>query len=595
VAVRAFLRFDDLTPGSEMSYQFAEAGEVLVATNVREVGPALERVDQLRQAGWWLAGFVSYDAASGVDRGLVVPSGSDGGDLPLVWFAAYRKRVPVGPLQPSTAPGSTALAWVPEVSHEDYVTAIGKIRERIGDGDTCQVNHTFRLRAPFTGDPFDFYVRIALAQRGGYCAFIDTGDHQIASASPERFFSSTGRTIRVKPMKGTMRRGRWSTEDALLAQRLRHSEKERAENLMIVDLLRNDLGRISEFGSVQATRLLDVERYDTVWQLTSEISAVLRSNVGFAEVFGALFPSGSVTGAPKRRTMEIIASLETSARGVYCGAIGYVGPMTDGGLDATFNVAIRTAVIDQGRATVEYGVGGGITWDSTADAEYEEAILKSDVLRVSPAPPALFETLRWDLETGFWLEERHLERLAASASYFGFRHDPAAARDALNSAVPTSSGSRLVRLTLDRHGALEAVVGRSLDRAGTDRNPGPAVLVALAAEAVSSRSVLLFHKTVNRQAYESRKASRPDLEDVILVNERNEVTESTVANLAVLIGDEWVTPALSSGCLPGTFRAELLASGMLTERVVSVEDLVSSDGVALINSVRGWRTAVLVD
>ena len=273
----------------------------------------------------------------------------------------------------------------------------------IASGDTYQVNHTFRLGATFKGDAFEFYRDLALAQRGGYCAFLDTGRHVIASASPERFFRIAGKHITVKPMKGTIRRGRWPAEDAAFAQRLRASAKDQAENIMIVDLMRNDLGRIARFGSVSADRLLELERFLTVWQLTSEISAELRVGVGLRNVFAAVFPSGSVTGAPKRRTMEIISGLESSSRGVYCGAIGYVAPARSGGLEATFNVAIRTAVLDTHNGRVEYGVGGGITWDSDPDSEYREANLKADILRRPRLPDALLETLRWSEDSRFWL------------------------------------------------------------------------------------------------------------------------------------------------------------------------------------------------
>ncbi len=592
--VSAFLRFDDLTSRSGVSFEFAEPGEILVATEIDEVRPALERADELRSTGWWLAGFVSYDAAPGIDPGLVVPPGRSSSDPPLVWLASFRERVEVAPPTLDHGEAATDPFWVPDVTPSDYVEAIAEIHEQIGNGETYQVNHTFRLRAPFTGDPFSFYIRIALAQHGGYCAYVDTGLHQIASASPERFFSASGRNIRVKPMKGTMRRGRWSAEDALLAEQLLRSEKERAENLMIVDLLRNDLGRIAEFGSVEARRLLDVERYDTVWQLTSEVTAVLRPGVGLAGVFGALFPSGSVTGAPKRRTMELISTLEASPRGIYCGAVGYVAPSDDGGLEATFNVAIRTAVVATASASIEYGLGGGITWDSLPGAEYEEAMLKSDVLRVSPAPEGLLETMRWDPEAGFWLEGRHLDRIEASAGYFGFRYDPAAVAGSLQAAVAETEGARVVRLTLDRNGRVLVTVGERLDAVGAPVSPGEGVRVAIADEPVSSQAVLLFHKTTERGAYERRKALHPDVDDVILRNERGEVTEATIANLAVRLGNDWVTPPLDSGCLPGTYRAALIDDGTLVEQVVSVEELAAADDIAVLNSVRGWRPAVLV-
>ena len=590
----AFVRFDDLTPGAGASFEFAGPGEVVVAEHVGEVSGALRRAEELRLAGWWLAGFIAYDAAPGIDGGLVVPPGRSDADPPLVWLSAYRERAAVAPLSASARRGGGLPEWAPEVTGEQYESAIGVIRDLIAAGDTYQVNHTFRLRAAFSGDPFDLYRRLALGQHGGYCAFIDTGDHQIASASPERFFRVSGTSIRVKPMKGTIRRGRWPSEDDRLAEQLLASEKDRAENLMIVDLLRNDLGRISEFGSVSADRLLDVERYDTVWQLTSEVSAVLREDVGLPEVFGALFPSGSVTGAPKQRTMEIIADLETSPRGVYCGAIGFAAPSA-AGLEARFNVAIRTAVVNAGRGEVEYGVGGGITWDSTAAGEYDEAMLKADLLHAGPAPPALLETLRWEGDHGFWLAERHLGRLEASAGYFGIPVNTEEVRAELAAAVEGRLPPLLVRLTLDRDGVPRAQPGSELPPLGTQDAPGGAIRVAISDRPIDSTSVLLFHKTVLRDGYEDRRSRRPDVDDVVLVNERGEVTETTIANIAVRIGQRWVTPPLGSGCLPGTYRAELLDGGDLEEAVVTLDDLRAASEVAAFNSVRGWREASVAD
>ena len=591
------VRFDDLHSEGRTSYEFTEPGEVVTARRAVEVVPALTRVEELSRAGWWLAGFVSYDAAPGLDPGLVVPGTSaTDGRPPLVWFAAFRNRHRVDALEPgdSTVPADVP-DWQSSVTWDAYRAAVAEIKGHIARGDTYQVNHTFRLRSPLTTDPYEFYRNIAMAQGGAYCAYLDTGTHIIASASPESFFRLKGHSIRVKPMKGTARRGRWPAEDAAYARRLLASQKDRAENIMIVDLLRNDVGRIARFGSVVAENLLVAERYETVWQLTSEVSAELREGVGLVDIFAALFPSGSVTGAPKKRTMEIIRDLEASERGVYCGAIGYVAPETDLGRAAVFSVAIRTAVIDKQAGFVEYGVGGGITWDSTDEAEYAEAMLKADVLRSVARPPMLLETLRWGQDHGFWLLDRHLDRLAQSAAYFGFEFESKSVLASLTRAVAGVAGDRLVRLTVDRIGLSDVTVGEVLDPRGSVHNGGPPLRVAISEEPVASNNILLFHKTTLRELYDRRLRLRPELDDVFLVNERGEVTDTTRANIAVNIGGRWVTPPLDSGCLAGTYRAELINMRELVERVVTVADLVGARAIALINSVRGWRPAVLVE
>jgi para-aminobenzoate synthetase/4-amino-4-deoxychorismate lyase len=448
------------------------------------------------------------------------------------------------------------------------------------------------LRAAFSGDPFELYRDLVLAQRGAYAACFDTGRHRIVSASPERFFRIADGRIEVRPMKGTAPRGRWSDEDRALAEQLRTSEKDHAENLMIVDLLRNDLGRIAAFGSVTVDKLLELERYETVWQLTSQVAASLRKDAGLSDVFGALFPSGSVTGAPKARTMEIIAELEPSPRGVYCGAVGYVAPPDSGLPRANFNVGIRTVVVDEQEGLAEYGVGGGITWDSVATAEYEEARLKAALLVERRPEFSLVETLRWEEGQGFWWLEEHLERLEGSAEYFGYRCDLADVRGALASAVAGATGRRIVRLELARDGTVSAELSQE-QLPPIDAEDADSVHLAVSHVPVSSRNVFLFHKTTNRKVYQARRTDHPDADDVVLVNEFGEVTESIIANVLIRVGNQWFTPPLSAGLLPGVYRRVLLEKGTVTERTFDVVELVAADEIALVNSVRGWRRAVI--
>jgi para-aminobenzoate synthetase/4-amino-4-deoxychorismate lyase len=325
-----------------------------------------------------------------------------------------------------------------------------------------------------------------------------------------------------------------------------------------------------------------------VWQLTSTVAGDLRPATSLVDVFGALFPSGSVRGAPKIRTMRIIADLEDAARGVYCGAIGYLAPPRSGEPRATFNVAIRTVALDTRSGTAEYGVGGGITYDSTSGNEFEEVLAKARVLTEVRPAFELLETLRHEPDAGFRDLEEHLARLGASARYFGFRLDPEAAVASLKVAVADRATPSAVRLTLARDGTLDTEV-RELPEARMQ----PA-RVALDDDPVDPRDVWLFHKTTRRTPYDRRRERRPDVDDVLLVNDRGEVTESTIANLAVGFGDAWMTPPLESGLLPGTRRAAMLAAGELVERTVTIEELRASDGIALVSSLRGWRPAVLV-
>jgi para-aminobenzoate synthetase/4-amino-4-deoxychorismate lyase len=440
------------------------------------------------------------------------------------------------------------------------------------------------------GDPLGLYRDLALRQRGAHNAYLDLGRFAVASASPELFAEvRAGGEVLLRPMKGTARRGRHPAEDERRAQELRASPKERAENLMIVDLLRNDVARVADTGSVQVPGLFTVEHFPTVHQLTSDVTARLRPGIGLLELFTALFPSGSVTGAPKRSSMAVLRELEPTPRGVYCGVVGLVGPPS-APVRLRFSVAIRTAVVDRATGTAVYGTGGGITWGSDAAAEHAELLAKAAVLGGAgglPEVPELWETLRWDggmLRNG----ERHLRRLAASAERLGLPLDPAAARALLAGRLAGAPPSR-VRLRLARDGALAVDVG--------PLPPPPAgpVRLGLDDEPVDDGDLLLFHKTSRREPYDRRRLRRPDVDDVVLVNGRGELTEVTTANLAVRCDGRWWTPPLDSGVLPGVERARLVGLGRLAERVLTAADLAAAEEVAVVNSLRGWRSAVVVD
>ena len=586
-------RFDDLLPGAERSFRLAEPVGVIEARRAGEVPGAIEAAEAAATRGLWAAGYVAYDAAPGLDPELAVrvrPPDDPFAEMPLAWFALFERKEDAPPLEPARSEPTDSTGespWRPSVHRAAYDAAIERIRELIAAGHTYQVNYTIRLRASIRGDARGLYRDLGLAQRGGYAAYLDLGRFRVASASPELFFRIDGDRIRTRPMKGTAPRGRWLAEDEEAAARLLDSAKERAENAMIVDLLRNDLGRICRPGSVEVERMFEAERYETVWQLTSTVEGDLKPETCLLDAFRALFPSGSVTGAPKIRTMRIIAALEDSARGPYCGAIGYLAPPGSGEPRANFNVAIRTVVLDARTQTAEYGVGGGITHDSSASAEYDEVLAKARVLREVRPAFELIETVPHLPIEGFRHLPEHLDRMGSSATYFGFRFDPEAAAAILKEAVADTDGPSLVRLTLARDGTLRSEV-RDLPPADQ------AVRIALDDGPVDPNDVWLFHKTSRRTPYDRRREKRPDVDDVILVNDRGEVTESTIANLAVELNGRWVTPPIDSGLLPGTYRTVLLREGRLTERAVTGEELGRATAVALVSSARGWRPATLV-
>ncbi|GAB2463717.1 bifunctional chorismate-binding protein/class IV aminotransferase [Jatrophihabitans fulvus] len=570
-------RFDDLVAGSALA--FGPPQQVISASRPDEVRPALEAVDAATRGGEWAHGFVAYEAAAGLDPALTVATG-DG--TPLVWFAVTGPPLAVEPV--TTGGGYRTPAWTFDRDTDGYRRDVDRVRAHIAAGETYQLNLTTRLRASFDGDQRGLYADLALRQRPAYAAYVDTGRHVVASASPELFFEWTGDTLLTRPMKGTAARGRTPAEDAAVRRALLSSAKERAENVIVVDLLRNDLGRIAVTGTVRAAPLGTAERYETVWQLTSDVAARVGPGTTLTDVFTALFPSGSVTGAPKPRTMQLIRQLEGRPRGVYCGAVGWVAPPGEP-VRARFGVAIRTAVLDRDAGRVTYGVGAGITWGSDPDAELAELHAKARILDGPPPEFGLVETLRRDGD-GLRNRDRHLDRLAASAAHFGFRFDRRAATATLDAAPE----GRL-RLVLHRDGRLDLHTA-----------PLPAAVAAPVALVVDDEPVDLsgpwpWHKTTRREPYE-RRAARHGVDgvtrDVVLVNDRGEAVETTIANLAVLLDGVWCTPPLDAGCLPGVERARLLADGTLRERPVPVTELRRAEALAVVNSLRGWRAAELV-
>lgn len=585
--------------------RFREPRLVIAAHRPEDVVPALEEIEErVETDGLHAAGFIDYEAAPGFDAALRVaaqpvaatarrPAASGpaaSGALPLVRFALHDPPEEFDLLPEARGASRAPSEWTPSVTREAYDEAIARVREHIARGETYQVNFTMRLRAPYAGHPWAWFLQLARAQQAGHAAYLDLGDRVILSASPELFFwLDRGRVI-ARPMKGTAPRAPEFDADRDEAARLARCPKNRAENLMIVDMMRNDLGRIAATGSVRVPRLFEVERYPTLWQMTSTVEA--RTERPVTEILRALFPPASVTGAPKTSTMRIIAALEGEARGVYTGAIGFMAP----GRSAEFNVAIRTVTLDRRSGVAEFGVGGGIVWDSCADAEFEECRVKARVLAASRPRFALLETLSWTPEEGYHLLEAHLRRMVNSARYFGYPDDPVPLRRELAAlAARMPPAPRRVRLTLDEagvpHAEDEPLAGPPAPT--PEAAAARAITVGVAAAAVDSGDPFLHHKTTHREVYARALASRPDAEDVILWNERGEITETTTANLVIELEGLWLTPPLSSGLLAGTGRAALLAEARIRESVIPLDALGRASGIWLVNSVRGWRRAEL--
>ncbi len=561
--------------------QFSDPRAVVVAANLEEVLPKLREIEErVNRDGVWAAGYIGYEATPAFDRALRArPAGS----FPLLCFGLYRDPQLIQlPSRPSRAL-MPQYCWKPSIDRDRYDESIARIRELIYDGDTYQVNYTLRLTAPMEEKPEALFLRMVHANEPQYGAYLESGRYIICCASPELFFRLDGQFLESRPMKGTTSRGLWLAQDKLKSQVLQQSCKNRAENLMIVDMVRNDMGRICEPGSVRVPGLLRLERYPTVWQMTSTVSA--RTDASVCEILRALFPPASITGAPKARTTEIIAELETAPRNIYTGCIGYIAP----GRHAQFNVAIRTALFDLQSRTIEYGAGGGIVWDSTSQAEYEECLLKARIVTDMPAEFEMLETLLWEPGGGYFLLEEHLRRLADSSYHLGVRLDLSAVRARLTELEKDfHAQAQRIRLIVGRQGTISCE-SMPID----DSNTTKPVRLAIAAMPINSSNPFLYNKTTYRSMYDEARAGRTDCDDIVLWNERNEVTETTVGNIVVERKGTLLTPPVECGLLPGVFRGWLLAQGKVREEIINLRDLPSADRIYVVNSVRKWRNAAL--
>ncbi|NMA98859.1 MAG: aminodeoxychorismate synthase component I [Phyllobacteriaceae bacterium] len=578
------LLHDNLSAAGQ-SLLFSAPREILVAYDAASARTALERLASAASEGLWAAGYLAYELGLLFEERLeqFLPERTT---TPLLWFGLYdspqRPSAPEIAAMLAKAGDGSARDIRPRLDFPAYVRAFNRVKELIASGDTYQVNLTLKADFQVEGDPLGLYQALAASQPVAYGAYIHAGDHHVLSRSPELFVSGTGNLLKARPMKGTLKRGNSIAADDTGRAALPGDEKNRAENLMIVDLLRNDLGRIAVTGSVKVTDLFTVETYRSLHTMTSGIEARMKEGTGMRAVLENLFPCGSVTGAPKLRAMEIIQDVEAGPRGLYTGSIGYIAPNGD----FAFNVAIRTAVIDENDRG-EIGIGGGIVADSVARDEYDEALLKLKFL-ADPAPPVtLIETFKWTPDEGYALLDRHLDRLLASAAYFALSTTREEVYDYLTAATTEWQGPMRVRLTLSEEG---------LDLTAVALPPNPSRFrFAIAKERLDSGLLWLSHKTTNRAFYDQPRQRAHDahgLDELVFCNERGELTEGSFTNLFVELGGRLLTPPLTAGLLPGTLRAELIANGEAEERVLALVDLEQADAIFLGNSVRGLIPAI---
>ena len=583
----AFVLLDNSSGSADPSLLFTDPIEIVSAETPEEVAAALARIEAGLAEGYHAAGFFSYELGYVMEPKLahLMPKERN---VPLLWFGLYHpprqmSGADVGAWLDATTRSeshefsSVTLAW----SREEYEARFAKVQAMIRAGDIYQLNLTFKSRFHLSGSPLTFYRDLRAKQRVAFAGIVDTGTVTVLSASPELFIAQHDRVIETRPMKGTAARAGTIEGDAYKREELATDAKQRAENLMIVDLMRNDIGRISEIGSVEVTDLFTVETFKTLHQMTSGIRAQLKEDVGLEQLLRAIFPPGSITGAPKIRAMELIAELETEARGVYCGAIGYLAP---GGL-AQLNVAIRTPIVMRdGRG--EMGIGSGVVFDSQGGHEYDECLLKMKFLTDPPKSFELIETMLYEPREGIVLDARHMARLSGSAAYFGFTHDLATVRAAIADALKGRESERLrVRLTLAEDGTVSVTVSNQAV-AGSDYEMGYVISLTR----LSSANPFLYHKTTRRELYDAEWAhynAACGADEVVYFNEVGSLCEGSRTNIFIERDGKLLTPPLSAGLLPGTLRAELLASGRVVEAPLVLADLESADAVYLGNSVRG--------
>ena len=568
---------------------FYEPLEILTTCDSSEVNNILNQVDEKVKQGFWVAGYISYEAGYAFEDKL---NKIETYSFPLIWFVVFSDPLILNCSQADilnslleiSKDSPSAIDNLNSAVREvDYSRAVTNIKNYISQGDIYQANYTYKKRFSYEGNPFAMFSRLHLNQPVGYSAYIQDKTNALLSLSPELFFRKNGREIVVKPMKGTIARGKTLNDDLRMRNELASCLKNRAENIMIVDLMRNDLGKISETGSVKTTSLFDVQPYSTLFQMTSTVNAKLRKNVSYRDLIRNIFPSGSVTGAPKIRAMEIIKEQEIEPRGVYTGSLGFISPSGN----ACFNIAIRTLFLDEQTKTGEIGIGSGIVADSDPQKEFDECALKADFLFREYNEFKLIETMLWE-QGNFFLLDLHLKRLEKSARYFGFGFDKLYVINQLEKIAENFDIFKKykLRMLLAENGKLSIEMQEFNDQRLDNIN-----YVMLCDNKITSDSVFLYHKTTNRNFYNKHLQTyrQKGCFDVIFMNERDEITEGAISNIFIKKADIFYTPPVQCGLLNGTYREFFIREnpGLVKEKLCYKDDLLSADEIFLSNSVRG--------
>jgi len=557
--------------------EFKNPNKIYSAKNIDEISGIIKELDGHINAGKYIAGYISYEAAPAFDIAL---SAKKLESFPLLIFGVFDSFETLNTLNSGNEKYHVGK-WQASQSAEYYNSNISRIKNYISLGETYQVNYTLRLTTDFSGSTESFFYDLSQNQKTDYSAYIEHNDVKILSVSPELFFELDGDDILSKPMKGTTKRGLSFKQDIRQSEFLKSSKKECAENLMITDMIRNDLGKICIPGSVNVPKLFETHKFPTAWQMTSDV--VGKTTATFSEILTALFPCASITGAPKARSMQIINELEQTPRKIYTGTIGYFGPNRK----ARFNVAIRTVLIDHKKGLAEYGVGGGIVWDSVDKNEYEECKVKAKVLTQHQPKFDLLETML--LKNGnIFLLDYHLKRIRQLAQYFDYRFDEKYILSELQKVEFEKDISYRIRLLADKDGKV-TIFKSELGVLKEYLNVGVALMP------INSEDVFHYHKTTHRQVYNPAKMlfENEGWDDAILWNERNEITESVLGNIIVEMEGKLFTPPIKCGLLNGVYRQYLLEEKEISGRIILKDELQNAESVWLINSVRKKQKVII--